>query len=70
MIKEHHLGTGCIYEPSEIIKSLELLYKNWERGTLPRLRQDKDLDIESFSREVQYSRYLDILNGFDADTEN
>ncbi|WFN35335.1 hypothetical protein L1S32_04225 [Methanogenium sp. S4BF] len=63
LIRKHHLGIGCLSQSPQILECLELLYENWERGTLGELRDDRGLDLENLSRDAQNSRYLKLLEG-------
>lgn len=66
LIRKHHLGIGCLSQPTKILESLELLYEKWEDGTLGELRTDYGLDIEDLSRDAQNSKYLQLLESFDS----
>jgi hypothetical protein len=65
LIEKYELGLRCLNQSTEILKNLEILYDNWENGTLNHLRQDAGLNIEDFSRDAQNFKYLKILKEFD-----
>jgi glycosyltransferase involved in cell wall biosynthesis len=65
IIEKFKLGLICLNQPDEILKKLEILYENWEQGTLSQLRQDEGLNINNFSRESQNMRYLKLLQDFE-----
>ena len=66
LIRKHHLGIGCLSQPTQILESLELLYEKWQEGTLGELRNDKELDIDNLSREAQNCKYLQLLEGLES----
>jgi glycosyltransferase involved in cell wall biosynthesis len=60
-IAKYKLGLGCINQPTDIQKTLEILYYHWENGTLDQVRQNVGLNIEDYSRDEQNFKYLKIL---------
>jgi glycosyltransferase involved in cell wall biosynthesis len=61
LIYQYHLGITCLSGTSDILKNFELLYDTWIQGSLGELRTDKGLIIDTFSRDTQNSKYMNLL---------
>ncbi|MHB8163124.1 MAG: glycosyltransferase family protein [Methanoregula sp.] len=61
LMDEHQIGVSCLNKRDEILDCLELLYAKWTTEKMDELRQDKGINIDSYSREFQNRRYLEII---------
>lgn len=61
LIREKELGLTANNIEKEILEKFEIIINNFKTGTLDKLRKNKDLNIDFYSRENQNKKYVEIL---------
>lgn len=64
LITLHKLGVICKNDVSSISSALNFIYNEWKRNDLKDIRNDRSLDINFYSRDFQYQKYEELIEGW------